>query len=226
MTRVNSPPEFFNTMYLPLMIKTDNLKVLLLGAGKVAVRKLEILCAVKANVTIISPDSIPEIELLIKENNCEYKRRSFRKGDCKGFDLVIAATSDMAVNTEISEEAKALHIPVNVVDVPDLCTAIFPAVIRDGDFIAAISSGSQAPFLAAELRNQLREHTKGWGRWVEIGGRFRKIVLASVTEHKERRRLYDLFLAADMPDENNAPPVGNDLHEWIKWLEKMKSGRI
>ena len=73
-----------------------------------------------------------------------------KPGDTKGFALVFAATGDREANARVSTEAAAASIPVNVVDDPELCTFIVPAVVHRGDLMIAVTTSGNAPGLANE----------------------------------------------------------------------------
>ncbi len=208
-------------MYFPLYFKADILNCLVIGGGEVALRKIEVLLKAGFKVLVISPRIVPEISDFVEDGSIAYLQRKYKYGDCMGNQLVISATNDTEVNTQVSEEARALGIPVNVVDAPELCSVIFPAILRDEPLVMAVSTGGQAPFMAAELRNRLRKSIEGWGRWVRIAGRFRKLVRDSTDEAKERRKLHEKFIAAGVPPSDMAPPEDADLDKWISWLESF-----
>ncbi len=66
--------------------------------------------------------------------------------------LVIAATSDRAVNEAVHRDAEARAMLCNVADVPELCNFILPAVHREGPIAVAVSTGGASPALAKRLR--------------------------------------------------------------------------
>lgn len=208
-------------MYFPLYFNADIVNCLVIGGGEVALRKIEILLKAGFKILVISPRIVPEISDFVEDENIAYLQRKYQYGDCMGNQLVISATSDTEVNTQVSEEARALGIPVNVVDAPELCSVIFPAIERDEPLVIAVSTGGHAPFMAAELRNRLRKNIEGWGRWVRIAGRFRKLVRDSTDEATERAKLYEKFIAAGMPPSDMTPPEDADLDEWISWLRSL-----
>ena len=146
-------------------------------------------------------------------------RRKYQTGDCRNFDLIIAATSKKDINRQVSTEAQQLHIPVNVIDDPELCTVIFSAVWNDGPLSVAVSSSGVAPFLAAEIRNRIASEGKEWGRRVEIAGRFRDVVRKEVEDSKERTELYKRFIDACVSDKTTEPSYNDSLREWLDWLE-------
>jgi len=208
-------------MYLPLYFKTDYMDCLVLGGGDVAYRKIKILQDAGCKVLVVSPEISPEVARLVDESKIAYIRRKYQYGDCMGNQLVIAATGDPVVDRQISDEARALGIPVNVVDVPKLCSVIFPAVERDEPLVVSVSTGGMAPFMAAELRNRLHNTVAGWSRWVSIAGRFRDLVKKNVANQLERNRLYRKFLSAGQPPEDYLPPESEELGVWLAWLENM-----
>ncbi|HHE46088.1 MAG TPA: bifunctional precorrin-2 dehydrogenase/sirohydrochlorin ferrochelatase [Bacteroidetes bacterium] len=209
-------------MYLPLFFNADLTNCLVIGGGDVALRKIEVLLKAGCNLLVISPRTVAGISELIRDGKVAHLRRKYEYGDCMGNQLIISATSDSEVNTQVSEEARALGIPVNVVDEPDLCSVIFPAIERDEPLTIAVSTGGRAPFMAAELRDRLRGTVKGWGRWVEIAGEFRESVRKAVTEPAERGGLYRRFVAAGMPPDEVAPPEDPDLDRWMDWLQRLE----
>lgn len=81
--------------------------------------------------------------------------RPFRPADLDRADYVVAATSDRALNREIARLCGLSGKPVDVVDSPELCTFVFPAVIRRGPLVTAVSTSGKSPAYAAHLRAQI-----------------------------------------------------------------------
>ena len=205
-------------MYLPLLFNTDNMNCLVVGGGEVAFRKIEVLLNAGCHIVVIAPEMKFTVADLASDDSIDIIQREYESGDCKGRHLVIAATGDRDVNRQVSEEARKLGIPVNVVDKPDLCTVIFPAVLRDEPLVIAVSTSGKAPFMAPELRNRLKMSTEEWSRWVQVAARFRQSVLANVIDVSERRTLYKKFADKGVPDKEFSPPIDNDLKKWLVWL--------
>jgi len=208
-------------MYLPLYFNTEFMDCLVFGGGSIAFHKIQALLEAGCKVVVISPTISPDVARLVDEGRIAYLRREYQYGDCMGNQLVIAATADPVVDKQISDEARALGIPVNVVDVPRLCSVIFPAVERDEPLVVAVSTGGIAPFMAAELRNKLRSVVAGWSRWVCIAGHFREIVKQNVDKLSERNILYKKFVSAGEPPYDYQPPDSDDLDVWLNWLDSM-----
>jgi siroheme synthase-like protein len=125
--------------------------VLVVGAGRVALEKTEGLLAAGAAVTVVAPQILPAIADL----GVEIIRRGYRTDDLDGKFLVVAATSTTAVNRRIFRDAESRALLCNVVDVPDLCSFILPAVHRHEPIAIAVSTGGASPALAQHLRDQI-----------------------------------------------------------------------
>ena len=84
---------------------------------------------------VIAPEAEEEIAALAEMGRISYEARACAPEDVDGADFVIAATSDEGLNRAISRRCKSLRIPVNVVDVQEECSFIFPALVKDGDIV-------------------------------------------------------------------------------------------
>ena len=125
--------------------------VLVVGAGRVALEKVEGLLDCGARVTVTAPEIVPELERL----PVELVRRAYRPDDLIGRFLVVAATSTTSVNRSVYLDAEARSLLCNVVDVPELCSFILPAVHRQDPIAVAISTGGASPALAQRLRDEI-----------------------------------------------------------------------
>ena len=135
--------------HYPLFLNLAGQSVVVIGAGKVATRKIRSLLAAGAHVTVISPHAK---RLLI---GVRWLKRRYRRGDLRGACLVVAATNDLKVNEEICAEAKRRKLLVNCVAPPSAGNFIVPAVARRGRLTVAISTGGVSPALAKRLRRDL-----------------------------------------------------------------------
>lgn len=140
--------------YYPIAIDITGKPCLIVGGGRVAIRKAGALLEAGAEVTLLSPDVDDSAADL---SGIEIIRREFAPGDTAGYVLVIAATDNREINALVSAEAEQNHALVNVVDDPELCTFIVPAVVRRGDLIISISTSGSSPALAGHLRRQIEE---------------------------------------------------------------------
>jgi uroporphyrin-III C-methyltransferase / precorrin-2 dehydrogenase / sirohydrochlorin ferrochelatase len=141
--------------YLPLFMQLRSQPVVVVGGGRIAVRKVDLLRRGGARVTVVSPELREELHKLAASGELHYVPEKFAETHLEGATLVIAATNDHEVNVAVSIAARARRIPVNVVDNPDLSTFIFPAIIDRSPIIAAVSSGGESPVLARRVREQI-----------------------------------------------------------------------
>lgn len=141
--------------YLPIFLKVEGCPCLVVGGGLVAWRKAEALLGAGAAVSVISPQVVPEIDKLARKGNLRHLARGYVPGDLRGFALVYAATDDAEVQREVSREARELSIPVNVVDGPEFCTFISPAIIKRGALTVAVSTAGASPAMARRIRERL-----------------------------------------------------------------------
>ena len=144
-------------MYYPVYLDLNRKNCVIIGGGNESEKKLENLLRCGARITIISPQVTPGILQRVKKDEVVWKARPYRLGDIKGAFIAIASTNEMSVNKAVAEEAKMEKTVLNVVDVPDLCDFIAPAIIKRGDVIVAISTGGASPALARKLREEISE---------------------------------------------------------------------
>jgi siroheme synthase-like protein len=127
--------------------------VLVVGAGKVALRKTRGLLEAGARVTVIAPDWEPEFETL----PVRLVQRRFRATDLGGHVLVFAATDDRLTNHRIGIAAKGKGVFANIADSAEECDFVVPARVHRGAIQIAVSSGGENPRLSADLRRKLEE---------------------------------------------------------------------
>lgn len=125
--------------------------VLVVGGGRVAHEKAEGLLGCGARVTVVAPQVVPDLAAL----DVTLVRRGYRSSDLESRFLVVAATSTTSVNRRVFRDAEARALLCNVVDVPELCSFILPAVHREGPIAVAVSTGGASPALAQRLRDEM-----------------------------------------------------------------------
>ena len=125
--------------------------VLVVGGGRVALEKVEGLLDCGARVTVVAPQVVPDLAGL----DVALVRRGYQAGDLEGRFLIVAATSTTSVNRRVFRDAEARTILCNVVDVPELCSFILPAVHRQDPIAVAVSTGGASPALAQRLRDDI-----------------------------------------------------------------------
>ena len=141
--------------YLPIFLRLQHQTAVVVGGGAVALRKVSALRKAGARVTVIAPALHPQLAAQAARGELRHIAAAFAPAHLGGAVAVIAATDDAAVNRAVSEAAQAHHIPVNVVDEPELSTFIFPAIIDRAPILVAVSSAGHAPVLARRVRAQI-----------------------------------------------------------------------
>ncbi|MCL1048321.1 bifunctional precorrin-2 dehydrogenase/sirohydrochlorin ferrochelatase [Shewanella abyssi] len=141
--------------YFPLFVDTQSLKVLVVGAGDVASRKLDLLCRTEAEVHVIALEISAEVTAYQQQGRITLEQRPVRELDIESWDLVYLATADKLLNETLATVAKQRNIWVNVVDNPSFCRFITPSIVDRGRLQIAISTAGAAPVYARELRARL-----------------------------------------------------------------------
>ena len=125
----------------------------MVGAGSVATRKLDGLLASGAVVHVVAPE-VDEAIAARQDEVDELSHRSYRRGDLDGVWFVVEATGDPFVAAAIAADAEVARVFLNAADIPDSCSAILPAVHRQGDLTVTWSTGGRSPAYASWLRAQ------------------------------------------------------------------------
>jgi precorrin-2 dehydrogenase / sirohydrochlorin ferrochelatase len=143
--------------YVPIFVDVSGRECVVVGGGEVAARKVESLVEAGARVTVVSPRVAPALAAVFARGPVVHLARDYRTGDIRGSVLVYAATDDSKLHRRLAAEARALGIPINVADAPELCTFIAPAVVTRGALQIAISTAGASPAFAARLRHSLED---------------------------------------------------------------------
>jgi len=180
--------------YYPISMNLNGRPVLVVGAGKVAWRKVQSLRKAGAVITVVSPKFCRELQRM---KGITRIKRCYRKADLARMCLVICATDSSSANRRVYDQAVEKSLPINVVDQPALCTFTVPAVLSQGELMIAISTGGASPAFSGRLRRELaRLLDPALAQQVSMLRRIRKDVLASgLTEVKRSRVLKRLASA-------------------------------
>ncbi len=139
--------------WFPFFIQLEGARGLLVGGGRVALRKAEKLLPFGAQLTVVAPCICPPLAALPGLTLC---RRAFADSDLSPApDFVIAATGDRALDRRIAALCRTRRILVNVVDDPAACGFYFPALVQRGRLCIGISTGGASPTAAAWLRQKI-----------------------------------------------------------------------
>jgi uroporphyrin-III C-methyltransferase/precorrin-2 dehydrogenase/sirohydrochlorin ferrochelatase len=178
--------------YLPIFADVRNKLCLVVGGGEVGKRKAGVLLEAGANVRVVAPQIEPA---LAEQQGVEAIVSRFEAQHLDGVMLVIAASNDRSVNRQVSEFARARNIPVNVVDDPELCSFIMPAIMDRSPLMVAFSSGGASPVLTRMMRGRLETMIpQNYSRLAGFAERFRETVKQRVTNPAKRRIFWENVL--------------------------------
>ena len=178
--------------FFPLFIKLKNQRCLVVGAGEVAARKIDLLSRTHTKITVLAPKIGDTVAKMQETHQLHVLEKQFEDTDLTGFYLVIAATNSPLINEKIAHAANQLNIPVNVVDNPELCSFIFPAIIDRSPIIAAISSGGASPVLARLLRAKIESLIPAaYGHLAHLAEKYRTKVKQSISNSSQRRIFWE-----------------------------------
>jgi len=137
----------------PVFLDLEGVSVLVVGGGVIAFRKASGLAEAGAMITVVAPEIGPELAQLA----ASAQRRPYETGEAAGYQLVITATNDAAVNAQVAADARAAQVWANSADDPQNCSFILPAVARRGLVTVAVSTGGASPALAGTVRTRIAQ---------------------------------------------------------------------
>jgi len=185
--------------HFPIFLRLRDARVLVVGGGEVAARKLRLLRKAGARIEVVARELNPEVAEFAAQGALTHIATEFAPVQVDGCRLVIAATDDRPLNGRVATAAMAANVPVNVVDDPELSTYITPSIVERAPVTVAIGTGGAAPVLARRLRERIETLLPAaYGRLAEFMGRQRPRVKALDLE--ARRQLWEDFLDGPGPE--------------------------
>ena len=163
--------------YFPFYIDIENKKILVVGGGTVALRKIEKLTPFSPDITVVAPKICEEIKVL----NVKIIDRRFCDSDLEGAFCVISATDDETLNGRIFQLCNEKNILVNTVDDKEKCGFIFPAIASKNGITAGITTSGKSPIYAKYLK--------------EVLWKYRPIIKEKVEKEDDRRKIFEQLLS-------------------------------
>lgn len=163
---------------LPANLLVRGRRVVVVGAGRIAARKIEPLLDLGARVVVVAPVIGTEVRAWADAGRCELVEREFRADDLDAAWLALTATDSPSVNAAVYAAGEAARVWVNSADDPANCAFTMMSVVRRGDLVVAMSTGGRSPALATYLRRFLTR---------EIGPEY-EILLDLLSEAREAMR--------------------------------------
>ncbi|TQM46846.1 siroheme synthase-like protein [Arcticibacter tournemirensis] len=148
----------FNPLF-PVFLKLENLDLLLVGGGYVALEKLSALLAnsPQARIRLVATEISRDVKDIVIKHGIPYEERAFRPGDLEGIDLVIIAINDKAASTAIHACCKEKRILTNVADKPQYCDFYLSSIVQKGNLKIAISTNGKSPTIAKRVKEVLND---------------------------------------------------------------------
>jgi siroheme synthase-like protein len=142
----------------PVLLCLEGRRCLVVGGDALAEAKALACLDAGATVTVVAPELTPRLAELAAAGRLTHMARPYRTGDLAATFLAYASTADPAFVERLRTDAARERVLLNVVDRPEACTFLAPAVVRRGDFTLAVGTGGASPGLAARVRRDLEEH--------------------------------------------------------------------
>lgn len=185
--------------YYPVFLALEGKKVLVVGGGRVAQRKIETLLEHGALVNVVAREFNRPIASMVEKGLIQYAGQDFAESHLDHIFLVIAATSDVSLNRHISEQAQQRGLFVNAVDQPSECNFIVPSVLRRGDLVVAVSTSGKSPAFARKVREDLEEHFgEEYASFLTLMGNLRELVLSRGLSQEQNKVLFEKLISSPL----------------------------
>ncbi len=185
--------------YYPINLDIRGRRCIVVGGGRVGVRKVKTLAQCGAGVTVVSPETVPRLDALVDGKTVVLKKRPYQSEDLEGMFLVIGATDDEDLNRRIHADAESRGILCNIADRPEICNFTLPAIVARGDFTMAISTAGKSPAFAKHIRKKLEsEFGPEYGALLDLMGAVRARLLAEAHAPEEHKPLFEALITGGL----------------------------
>jgi len=204
----------------PIFLELSGRRVVVIGGGAVAIRKAQSLLAAGARLVVVSKDINDALTALCQGTNAELIKSKYSKDYIAEAVLVIAATNKPELNRRIYKDCQELEILCNVVDEPELCDFLVPAVVKRGDLQIAIGTAGNCPAYAGHLRRKLEQtFTDKHGKFLAELETLRKRIIKDVPDPADRKTLL-----GQLVDDNSFEYfIKNGPAQWQAYADRLIS---
>lgn len=187
--------------HLPIFLNLKGRRALVLGGGQPAARKAELLLRAGCAITVVAPELTEDFAQLAGREGIDHRQGPVTAEDLENCVIAYGASEDSAANEHLHKLAAEAGVPVNVVDRPDLCDFIMPAIVDRAPVLAAVSSGGAAPLLTRHLKARLETAIPAaYGRLARFAGDQRTRVHKLIPDAKKRLRFWETFLTGPVAE--------------------------
>ena len=186
--------------YFPILIDMQRFPCLVVGGGKVALRKVHSLLDFNAKITVVSPTLCRELAKLSTRGKISVVRKPYSAKFIGDHKIVFSTTDSPETNRLVSRDCRRRGILLNVADGPSWCDFILPANLKRGDLVISVSSQGKAPFFAKETKRRLADVLPpSTADVAELAGEFRRRLLSNGNGKSQavKHKAYKTFLSAD-----------------------------
>lgn len=184
--------------FCPLHVDLKDRQCLVVGGGTVAERKVKVMLAYRAKVTVVSPDLNSGLESLVNAGEITHIADNYRPVYLKDKFIVICATDDPGINRSAAAECRIRGILVNTVSEPENCSFFLPALLKKGLLTVAVSTAGSSPALARRVRNELGASLSSeYEAYTQFLNKIRPQVLARVKDAGQRKALLEYLAGAE-----------------------------
>jgi precorrin-2 dehydrogenase/sirohydrochlorin ferrochelatase len=185
--------------YYPVNLDIQNKNCLVIGGGGVAERKIKTLIKCGALVTAVSIKASDSVKTFAKLHKINLKIKKYETSDLTNMFLVIGATNNNRINSEISKDAKKLKVICNIADYPKKCDFILPAIVKRGDLVISVSTSGKSPALAKKIRKELeKSFGEEYAKTLDMMGFIRKILLNKAHEPEEHKSVFEKLINSQL----------------------------
>ena len=186
-------------MFYPVNLNLDNMEIIIVGGGNVALRKCMNFLDFGKSVTVLAPDF--DSRFLELGNKVDLINDIFKEEYIDKFDIVVAATDDKEVNEEIACICRKKSKLINVVDSRDLSDFTVSSYVKRGDLLIGISTGGKIPALSAKIRRDLEEiYDESFAEYVDLLGELRKKIIKKYEDKTERKEVLKALVELDIEE--------------------------
>ncbi len=187
--------------YYPIYLDLKGRDVLVVGGGAVAEGKALQLLEAGARVTVVSPQLTEALRAAADRGEITHLGGSFAEGDLNGVFLVIGATDDRKVNEKVARAARERGTLCNVVDQPDLCNFITPALVTRGELQISVSTGGGSPTLTQRVKREIAALVgEEYGVLLELAAEMRAEAKDRIADFGRRKDVLRAFVESDALD--------------------------
>ena len=174
--------------YFPLFLRLEHKSFLIIGGGRIALSKLQVLFAYTKNITLVAKEFDDLLVSFARDNGIKLVQDEYKTSYLFNFDIIISATDNFALNQNIAQDSKKLDKLINIVDNPNISDFIFGSIVKRNNLNIAISTSGLSPVLARLLKQKIE---KILPVNIEIFNEFiknnRKLVKEKLTNIQSRR---------------------------------------